>query len=602
MATLFESNAAFGFPAPPDLFPLFPSDPTYSTYASTAPSVSSASTKRREPSPASAPAAEKPSSATPEPPVKSKSIAIVGGGTGGLGALIGILDLPEEVRKGWTIDLFERRKDIGGVWLPDPNPSQSKGKLPETPLYPALHTNTPIPTMTFPTLPFPPHTPLFPSHTHIESYLRSSISHFALTPHLRLSHAVTGADYSASRGKWTLEVQHEGERETKEYEHLVIATGRYHYPKVPAWEGQGEWLEAGKGEGEGRPEREIVHSLWYRGAEALRGRTIVVVGFGASGWDIATQCVGVADEVYHSYIANPSAPVAFPPVRGTIQKPRIAHFTPSSIVFADGSVLAIPSSSKFTIVLATGYELRIPFLSPSLLSTGSIPPSRSRPTPLSTNGIYLRPLYRDLFPISSPSLPSNALALIGLPWFVAAGQCSYIQGLVAGHAFATAPGEDGVLGVEAEQWRELENREATRIKDEGLDPLEVGHKFTLPGQAEDYQDALLALVRLRSPLALPSHLGPSSQPFVPAWRRWARSKEVFLRLRRGFERAQKEGIEEEFRVKVGREDEWVGVMERLDEWERGREEEEGEWEREGRVRVRRGEGTETGEITGPSSV
>ncbi|GAA5968524.1 hypothetical protein JCM21900_006632 [Sporobolomyces salmonicolor] len=600
MSTLFESNAAYGFPAPPDLFPSFPSEPNYSTCASTAPRVSSDLTEQRELSPSSAPAAEKPSSAIPDPPVKPKSIAIIGGGTGGLGALIGILDLPEEVRQGWTIDLFERRKDIGGVWLPDPKPSQGKGKLPETPLYPALHTNTPVPTMTFPGLPFPPHTPLFPSHTHIESYLRSSLAHFALRPHLRLSHDVTGADYSPSRGKWALEVQHKGEREKKEYEHLVIAAGRYHYPKVPVWQGQGEWLEAGKNAGDGRPEREIVHSLWYRGAEALRGRTVVVVGFGASGWDIASQCVGVADEVYHSYTADPSAPVAFPPVRGTIQKPRISHFTPSSVVFVDGSVVATGPASKFTVVLATGYELQIPFLSPSLLSTGSIPPSRSRTTPLSTNGIYLRPLYHDLFPISSPSLPSHALALIGLPWFVAAGQCSYIQGLVAGHAFAAA--EDGVLGGEAEQWRELEGKEATRRKDEGLEPFEVGHKFTLPGQAEDYQNALLALLRARSPLALPAHLGPSSQPFVPAWRRWARSKEVFLRLRRGFERAQKEGTEEEFRAKEGSEEEWVTVMERLEAWERGREEEEGEWERGGRVRVRRGEETETGEITGPASV
>lgn len=50
------------------------------------------------------------------PTPKKKRVAIVGGGTAGLGNLISLLSLPESVRQGWQIDLFEQREDVGGIW------------------------------------------------------------------------------------------------------------------------------------------------------------------------------------------------------------------------------------------------------------------------------------------------------------------------------------------------------------------------------------------------------------------------------------------------------------------------------------------------------
>lgn len=57
--------------------------------------------------------AESDSSPEPEP---SKRVAIVGAGTGGIGVLLAILDLPPSARKGWQIDVFEAQDEIGGVW------------------------------------------------------------------------------------------------------------------------------------------------------------------------------------------------------------------------------------------------------------------------------------------------------------------------------------------------------------------------------------------------------------------------------------------------------------------------------------------------------
>lgn len=49
--------------------------------------------------------------------VKStKRIAIVGAGAAGIATLKAIMDLDEEVRRGWSIVAFEERSGVGGVW------------------------------------------------------------------------------------------------------------------------------------------------------------------------------------------------------------------------------------------------------------------------------------------------------------------------------------------------------------------------------------------------------------------------------------------------------------------------------------------------------
>lgn len=58
---------------------------------------------------------------------------------------------------------------------------------------------------------------------------------------------------------------------------VVIATGKHRTPVIPSWPG----AEAFEGE--------FVHSTAYRNAEPFRGRSVLVVGPGASGLEIATQ-------------------------------------------------------------------------------------------------------------------------------------------------------------------------------------------------------------------------------------------------------------------------------------------------------------------------
>lgn len=46
----------------------------------------------------------------------TKRIAIVGAGASGIATLKAIMDLDEEVRRGWDVVVFEERAGVGGLW------------------------------------------------------------------------------------------------------------------------------------------------------------------------------------------------------------------------------------------------------------------------------------------------------------------------------------------------------------------------------------------------------------------------------------------------------------------------------------------------------
>lgn len=228
----------------------------------------------------------------------SKSIAIVGAGSGGLAILKTLFDLPEHVRHDWEVVLYEQRRNVGGVWLPDPPVSlPHPPELPESPLYPLLHTNTPHPTMTYPGFTYPPFTPLFPSHEYVEQYHVDFANRYDIMQYIRVHHEVIAANWigDAEKGEWDIEVRVEdpeagGEEHVRvvrrSFDHLIVANGHNHYPHVPVWNGTEGWLANTPPE---TPKRELLHSIYYRHPEKYANRTVVIVGAGASGRDAALQ-------------------------------------------------------------------------------------------------------------------------------------------------------------------------------------------------------------------------------------------------------------------------------------------------------------------------
>lgn len=157
--------------------------------------------------------------------------------------------------------------------------------------------------MTYPGFPFPPGTPLFPSHEYVQRYHRDFALQYNLMPYLMLNHTVLSASWvgTSEEGRWDILVADDnGHKTQRSFDHLVVASGHNHYPHSPAFPGQDAWL----GRNDGR-RREILHSIFYREPERYVNQTVVVVGSGASGRDTASQVALYARKVVvHIYLST----------------------------------------------------------------------------------------------------------------------------------------------------------------------------------------------------------------------------------------------------------------------------------------------------------
>lgn len=151
--------------------------------------------------------------------------------------------------------------------------------------------------MTYPGFPFRPMTPLFPIHEHVEQYHLDYMKHFNLTDHIYINNTVLNSSWigNSTVGLWNVTVRdRQGTLRSGSYDHLVVASGHNHYPYIPSWPGQGDWLRERTSTGS---KREILHSIFWRSPAKYAGKTVLVVGGGASGRDAALHISPVAKRV-----------------------------------------------------------------------------------------------------------------------------------------------------------------------------------------------------------------------------------------------------------------------------------------------------------------
>ena len=248
-----------------------------------------------------------------------------------------------------------------------------------------------------------------------------------------------------------------------------------------------------------------------------------------------------------------------------ILKPEISHFTPESVVFVDGT----SSSEIDSLILGTGYELRIPFLSAG--GTLEIDPSARScpldPPNLTTNLRYLFPLHEHVFSLAG-AYPATALSFVGLPILVANCPSDIAQALLVVHGIARPE----ILPSRSDMLAELRKKEQHMV-DRGLDPYNVGHRLVdidegdgqMPDMAHDYQDAIVEFLKEKG--VIPD----DGKPFVEDWRRKIRNDSEYLW--RAWERVEEEGEESVRRWLKGvkAEDEWVELMQKLVDWEKAKE-------------------------------
>lgn len=206
---------------------------------------------------------------------RSVSVAIVGGGFGGVAATIALK------REGLEdITVLERGNRLGGVWRAN--------------TYPGLACDVPSHLYSYSFAPNPDWSLRYSPRAEIQRYCEDVARRLDVDRHVRFDAEVTRASFDEPAGRWQIEL---ADGEQLEADVLITACGQLQRPSIPDLPG----LERFTGR--------MFHSAHWDHEHVLHGRRVAVIGSGAS----AIQFVpAIAPEVDQLTVFQRSAPWVIP--------------------------------------------------------------------------------------------------------------------------------------------------------------------------------------------------------------------------------------------------------------------------------------------------
>ena len=189
--------------------------------------------------------------------------AIIGAGPSGLAAARWL------EKEGFEPILFERGDRVGGQWTGDARYSG---------VWPSMRTNTSHMMTAFSDLAYPLGTSVYPSNQAVCAYLQRYAEQFDLLPRVRLRTEVREIARARS-GFVVRSTNGDGARREETYSNVVVATGRYRTPAIPAVPG----LSSFSGRGG------VAHTFQYKDTERYRGLRVLVGGCSISALEIASD-------------------------------------------------------------------------------------------------------------------------------------------------------------------------------------------------------------------------------------------------------------------------------------------------------------------------
>lgn len=342
-------------------------------------------------------------------------------------------------------------------------------------MYDSLTTNIPHPIMAYPSYPFPPGTLLYPPASTVLEYLNSYATHFDVMKHVQLQTTVRSVDWDAELSQWrvrTSPTQASPDDPTEEslFDLVLVANGHYRVPYYPPTPGLAAWVQSGK----------AVHAAWYRHAHPV-GDTVLVVGRGPSGIDVADEMRAVCKTLVHSF---PDAARADLDGGALKLRGRITAFLDAAageVRFEDGT----NEAGVDHCILATGYEHALPFLPPHLLARAMPPPIPPIPNKLYNSKFHLFPLAKQLFPLVT-AFPPSRLAILAVPYRIIPFPYAEAQTRAALRAFADPAALDPASAAVELVARYEELR--ARVGDDALAIARLWHK--MEGEQFAYRDEL----------------------------------------------------------------------------------------------------------------
>ncbi|MCU1364700.1 MAG: dimethylaniline monooxygenase [Ilumatobacteraceae bacterium] len=194
----------------------------------------------------------------------SHRYCIIGAGAAGLATLDNLL------QDGFDVDCFERNQTVGGHWQTD---------------YESLHLITSRSISGFVGFPMPDSYPVYPSRDQMRDYLLDFATERGLLDKIRFGVSVISVQSIGDRGEngWTVETS-DGSSNT--YDAVIVANGHLWDPRLPDVPGVFDGP--------------VIHSSRYNNVDDIAGRRVLVIGAGNSGCDLA---VDVANARLDSFIS-----------------------------------------------------------------------------------------------------------------------------------------------------------------------------------------------------------------------------------------------------------------------------------------------------------
>jgi dimethylaniline monooxygenase (N-oxide forming) len=136
-----------------------------------------------------------------------------------------------------------------------------------------LHINTNREVMAYSDFPMPDNYPMFPHHSNIIEYFENYVDHFNLRDNISFNTAVVDVIQNAD-GTYKVSLDN---RQTFDYKYVIVANGHHWNPRFPSPAFNGEFTG------------DIIHSHYYKEAEQIQNKDVLVVGIGNSAVDIACE-------------------------------------------------------------------------------------------------------------------------------------------------------------------------------------------------------------------------------------------------------------------------------------------------------------------------
>ncbi len=343
-------------------------------------------------------------------------VCIIGAGSSGIAACKVLHE------HGIPFDCYEAGNRVGGNWVYE-NPNNMSSA------YKSLFINTSKPKMQYSDYPMPESYPVFPHHTEIATYFDNYVKHFGVKQYIHFNTLVTHAE-SLEGGGWEITLQDDS---IHRYRALLVANGHHWNPRWPDPPFPGHF------------NGDIIHSHSYKVPDPYTGQRVLVLGFGNSAVDIATETSRVSAMTYLAVrrgfhiipkyilgkpldqlpvpafippdmqrkiygfilqlqvgkmtdygLPEPDHPVlsAHPTISAEVLnrithgrvkiKPNIERLDGDGVIFTDGSREQIDS-----IIYCTGYKVTFPFFDPGVIE------AKHNDLPLFHR--VFPPQYRDLF-------------------------------------------------------------------------------------------------------------------------------------------------------------------------------------------------------------